>query len=237
MQTKRIKLWDLPTRLFHWLLATLVIAAIITAKIGGNAIEWHGKIGLSVVSLLAFRIVWGFAGSTYARFSSFLPTPAKIRAYLRGNWFGVGHNPLGALSVLGLLALLTIQVGTGLFANDDIAFSGPLISLIGKDLSDRLTGIHALASNVLIALIALHLAAIAFYAHVKKDNLIKPMLSGWKEIEHKEGNSVQSASGGGLLAFVAALLIGLGVYFAASGIWIASPPAPASSAGTATPAW
>ena len=164
MSTKRIKLWDLPTRLFHWLLVIGVSAALITGNIGGTAIEWHGKIGLAIVGLIVFRVVWGLIGSSHARFASFFPTPASIAAYLRGQWLGIGHNPLGALSVLGLLALVALQLSTGLFGNDDIAFRGPLYDLITKDLSDRLTAIHELTSNALIALIVLHLAAIAFYA-------------------------------------------------------------------------
>jgi len=119
MNSKRILLWDLPTRLFHWSLALAVGAAVVTGQVGGNLIDWHGRIGLFIVGLLAFRIVWGIVGSTYARFAQFFPTPAKIKAYLAGRWAGEGHNPLGALSVFGLIFLLTVQVATGLFANKD----------------------------------------------------------------------------------------------------------------------
>lgn len=231
--TKRIKLWDLPTRLFHWLLVILVSAAVITANIGGSAIEWHGKIGLAILGLIAFRLVWGVIGSTPARFASFLPTPASLRAYLRGQWRGVGHNPLGAFSVFGLLALIAVQLATGLFANDDIAFHGPLYGLIGKDLSDRLSAIHELTSNALIALIVLHLGAIVFYTHVKKDNLVRPMITGWKEVDADE--PLEAASGGGPIAFIVALLIALAVVYGGSGAWLPAPPPPA--AVQAAPAW
>ena len=233
MSKQRIRLWDLPTRLFHWLLAGLVVASFVSGKIGGNAMDWHGKFGLAILGLLAFRLVWGFAGSTYARFVSFLPTPAKVLAYLRGQWRGVGHNPLGAFSVFGLLLVLAIQVGTGLFGNDDIAFRGPLYELIGKDLSDRLTGLHKLSVNVLIALVTLHIVAIAFYVRVKKDDLIRPMLTGWKEVAPGEG---ASAPDGGALPLAVALLVAVTTVYGGSGAWLPTPPPPPVSA-PATPPW
>ena len=233
MSKQRIRLWDLPTRLFHWLLAGLVVASFVSGKIGGNAMDWHGKFGLAILGLLAFRLVWGFAGSTYARFVSFLPTPAKVLAYLRGQWRGVGHNPLGAFSVFGLLLLLAFQVGTGLFGNDDIAFRGPLYELISKDLSDRLTGLHKLSVNVLIALVTLHIVAIAFYVRVKKDDLIRPMLTGWKDVAPGEG---ASASGGGALPLAVALLVAVATVYGGSGAWLPTPPPPPVSA-PATPPW
>lgn len=220
MDVKRIKLWDLPTRIFHWSLVILVAAAIVTAKIGGNAMDWHGRIGLTILGLIAFRIAWGVVGSTYARFANFFPKPSSILAYLRGQWHGIGHNPLGAFSVLGLLALIALQVGTGLFANDDIAFNGPLFSLIGKELSDRLTSIHRLSSNGLIALIVLHLVAIMFYAYVKKNNLVMPMITGWKDVDAEHNLNAESANGGHSIAFIIALLIALAVAYAGSGAWI-----------------
>jgi len=230
MSLQRIRLWDLPTRIFHWSLVILVIASFVSGKIGGNAMIWHGRCGLAILGLLTFRLVWGIVGSTYARFLSFLPTPASLLAYLRGQWRGVGHNPLGALSVFALLGLLTFQVASGLFANDDIAFRGPLYHLIASELSDRLTGLHKLSVNLLIALVVLHLAAIAFYAHVKNDNLLKPMFSGWKEVERGQG---QSATGGGPLAFIVAVSLALAAVYGASGVWLPAPPA----APVSTPAW
>ena len=230
MHYKRVKVWDLPTRLVHWLLAICVGAALITGQIGGNAIDWHARIGLCIVGLIAFRLAWGIVGSTYARFATFLPTPSAIRAYLRGEWRGLGHNPFGALSVLALLAFIALQVGTGLFANDDIAFTGPLFSHISKDLSDRLAGIHGLTSKLLIALIVLHLAAIAFYAHIKKDNLVKPMLTGHKELaaEHEDAER-HAAKGGGPVAFVVALIVAVAAVYGASGAWIDTPAAPVAA--------
>ncbi|MDQ5907009.1 MAG: hypothetical protein QG619_2682 [Pseudomonadota bacterium] len=230
MGTQRIRVWDLPTRLFHWGLAILVAASIISGKIGGNLIDWHGKFGLAILGLLTFRIIWGLVGSTYARFASFFPTPGRIRAYLRGEWKEPGHNPLGALSVFALLGLLALQVATGLPGNDDIAFRGPLFDLVGKALSDRMTGIHKLSINLLFALIALHVAAIMFYARVRKDNLVKPMITGWKE--HPQG---RPASGGSIVALVIALALAATAVHGASGAWLpAPPPAPAAAP---TPTW
>jgi cytochrome b len=226
MPLERIRLWDLPIRFFHWLLVIFVAAAIVTGKIGGDAIDWHGKIGLVILGLIVFRIVWGVVGSSHARFASFFPTPASVLVYLRGHWKGVGHNPLGALSVFGLLALIALQVGTGLFANDDIAFRGPLSALISKELSDNLTGVHKFSINALILMIVLHLGAILFYACVKKDNLVKPMITGWKDVAPGQG---ESAKGGGRPAFIGALLIALIAVYGASGAWLSAPP-------TSTPA-
>jgi cytochrome b len=225
----RVRIWDLPLRLFHWTLLICVAGAFISVNIGGNAMVWHGRFGLTVAGLLAFRLVWGFAGSTYARFSSFVRGPAVIKAYLRGEWHGLGHNPLGALSVLAMLATLTAQVMTGLFSNDDIAYQGYLYALVGSDLSARLTGVHKLFEPVLILLIIAHLGAIVFYTRVKKENLVRPMVVGWKEVTTGE-----AASGGGLAAFIVAVSIAAIMVFAASGLWLPEPPPVAAQS---TPAW
>lgn len=233
--THRIRLWDLPTRLFHWLLAFLIVAAIVTGKIGGNAMVWHGRIGLAILGLVAFRVAWGLVGSTYARFASFLPTPSSIAAYVRGQWRGLGHNPLGALSVLGLLAMIALQVGTGLFTNDDIAFRGPLFSLVDKSFSDALTSLHRLSINGLIVLIVLHLCAIAFYAHVKKDNLVKPMITGWKDVE--PGQVSRALDGGGAIAVLFSLGVAVAAVYAASGAWLPDAKPEVPTATQQAPAW
>ena len=233
MNTERIKVWYLPTRIFHWLLFILIVGAIITGKMGGSAIDWHGRFGLATFGLITFRVAWGFIGSSHARFSGFVPRLSSLRAYLRGDWQGVGHNPLGALSVLALLAMICVQAATGIFSNDDIAFSGPLVDLVDKSLSDWLTGIHRWSINILIALIVLHLAAIVFYTKVKKDNLVRPMLTGWKNVQPGQG---KSATGGGPIAFAVALAIALGAVYAASGRWV-ERPAPTVETSTSTPAW
>jgi cytochrome b len=228
-QARRVRVWDLPTRLFHWSLLALVVTAFVTQKIGGNAMVWHGRCGLAILGLLVFRMVWGIAGSTYARFTTFVRGPRAIRDYLAGRWQGLGHNPLGALSVLALLGVLALQASTGLFANDDIAFEGPLYPLIDKALSDGFTSIHKLLEPALIALVLAHVGAILFYAHVKKDNLVKPMLTGWKLSEHGE-----DARGGGTVAFIVALALAAATVTAASGVLLPPPPPPPPNSA---PSW
>jgi cytochrome b len=180
--TIKIEVWDLPLRLFHWLLVLSVLAAFVTGELGGNLIDWHGRIGLLIFGLLVFRIVWGFVGTAHARFANFLPTPARIKAYLQGQWQGHGHNPLGALSVIALLSVMATLVGTGLFSSDDIAFHGPLFNLVDKSFSDTLSKLHNQAFTLLELLVGLHIAAIIFYVRVKKDNLVLAMLTGKKVV-------------------------------------------------------
>lgn len=221
---QRITLWDLPLRLFHWSLLALVVGAFVSVQIGGNAMVWHGRFGTAILGLLAFRLVWGLIGSTYARFASFVRGPKTIAAYLRGEWQGVGHNPLGALSVLGMLLVLFVQVLTGLFANDDIAFQGPYAVLIDNDTSIFITGLHKSNVWVLAGLIAAHLSAIFFYVRIKRENLLKPMVLGFKDVEH---TGFKSAVGGGLVAVIAAVLIGIAVAWCAHGglvPYLAPPP-------------
>ena len=177
-----ITVWDLPLRLFHWLLVFAVIGAYFTGKLGGNLTDWHDRLGGFILGLLVFRLIWGFVGTTHARFSNFVPNFSKLTTYIKGDWQGVGHNPAGALAVIALLSTLLFLAITGLFANDDIAFEGVWFHLISKELSDKLSGWHSLAFNVLLGIIIFHLAALIFYQVVKKTNLILPMLTGKKQL-------------------------------------------------------
>ncbi len=180
----KIYVWDLPLRIFHWALVFCVVACIVSANIGGNGFAWHFRFGYAVIALLSFRIIWGFMGSRYARFSSFPPSPSRALSYLKNENGGDthhGHNPLGAFSVYAMLLVLCIQVGTGLFANDAIMWDGPLRNYVSNDTSDLLTSIHKINRIVLIGLIALHLAAIVFYSRIKKQKLVKAMISGYKD--------------------------------------------------------
>lgn len=224
--SSRIRVWDLPLRIFHWALVLAVSTAIVTAEIGGDWMSLHGQAGLSIVGLVVFRVVWGFFGSTHARFIHFAPTPARLKAYWQGRWNGVGHNPLGALSVFALLGLLAVQAGTGLFSNDDIAFSGPLFVWVDEAVSGRLTGLHKQMANVLFALLALHVLAIAVYVRIKKRQLIKPMLTGWKEGAVDEAELARK--GGGPVAFGVAVAIAVTTVVAVSGV--VQPPGPTASA-------
>lgn len=227
--TTRIQLWDWPVRVFHWSLLAAVSTAIVTGKLGGSWMDWHGVAGQVILGLVVFRIVWGFLGSTYARFATFVPTPARVLAYLKGQWHGVGHNPLGALSVLALLGLLGVQATTGLFSNDDIAFTGPLAGFVEEELSLSLTAWHHRLVNVLFGLLGLHLAAILFYVHIKKDNLLKPMVTGTKDVPVTTP-APRRAGWGALLTSVA---IALATVYAASAAW--QKPAPAATPASTTP--
>jgi cytochrome b len=236
---RRVQVWDLPTRIFHWSLVAAVLTAVITGQIGGEWMRVHGIAGLVIVGLVVFRLVWGVVGPTHARFSHFAPTPAKVWAYLRGRWQGVGHNPLGAISVFVLLGLLATQATTGLFSNDDIAFTGPLAAWVSDELSARLTGWHHQVADVLLVFIGLHVVAIVFYAWVKKDNLVKPMVTGSKLVEagSAEQDTEPPVPGGvsGVRAWASLLLavtLALAAVYAASGAWrepAASAPATAET--------
>lgn len=176
-----VQVWDLPLRIFHWTLVVAIAAAYVTAEFGGSEwARWHGRIGAFVLALLVFRFVWGFIGTQHARFRSFVPTPARVAAYLSGRWQSAGHNPLGALSVIALLLLVAVQIVTGLFANDDISFAGPLSDWVSKGTSDGFTGWHQRIFYVLAGFIGLHLLAILFYLLIRRSNLVSPMISGKK---------------------------------------------------------
>lgn len=177
-----VRIWDLPTRLFHWTLALLVLVLIVTAKTGGNWMVWHMRCGYAVLALLLFRVVWGFAGGHWSRFRSFLFSPRRTWAYLRGRSAEpAGHSPLGALSVFALLVALAAQVGSGLFADDEIAFSGPLGVWVSSGTVSRATWYHTeIGQPTVIALVLLHLCAIAFYTLVRRKPLVRPMISGDK---------------------------------------------------------
>jgi cytochrome b len=179
--TTRVAIWDLPTRLFHWLLVGLIGLSWWSAEYHFDDI--HIWSGIAVLSLLIFRLLWGFFGSSTARFASFVKGPSAVFGYLQGTWRGIGHNPLGALSVIALLGMVGVQVGLGLFASDeDGIMQGPLAHLIGFDAQETVTELHEDLFNVLLALAALHVAAIVFY-RLRGKNLVKPMITGDDEVE------------------------------------------------------
>lgn len=223
MEIRKIPVWDLPVRLFHWLLVLLVVGAFITGLKGGNLIDWHGYIGIAIIGLVVFRIIWGFVGSTYARFVNFLPCPKKIIAYLKGQWHGVGHNPLGSLSVYALLGLMIFQAGTGLFANDDVAFEGPLYTLISRSTSDWLTTLHRYGMWLIVFMVSFHVLAILFYAVVKRHDLVLPMFTG---IDKTTDPEVQPRKGGGIVAFLISVVVAAGITWAVAGGLVSPPPSP-----------
>ncbi len=214
-QQAMVRVWDLPTRTFHWALAACVIASIVSARIGGNAMVWHMRLGYAVFTLLAFRLAWGLVGGHWSRFASFIYAPSTVVRYLRGEsrpdeHHDVGHSPLGALSVFGVLALLTFQVATGLFADDEIATTGPLTSLVSGATSLALTKWHTgYGQWSIIALVALHIAAILYYLLAKKRNLVRPMFTGDKQLVALVPHAVDSARSRTLAALLLAACAGL----------------------------
>ena len=183
---RAVRVWDLPTRMFHWALVFCVLGSFVSAKIGGNALVWHMRFGYVVFSLLAFRLLWGFVGGRWSRFASFLYGPATLLRYLRGQGrsdehLDVGHSPLGSGSVFALLLFLAAQVGSGLFADDEIATTGPLNKFVSTATGLGLTTYHKTGGQwALIALVLLHVAAIVVYRVRQRKDLIGPMLSGDK---------------------------------------------------------
>lgn len=176
----RIRVWDLPTRLFHWCLALAAIGLLVTGKIGGDAMVWHARLGYCVGALLMFRLVWGFAGGHWSRFASFLPSPSAAWRYVRGMPGDPrpGHNPLGAFSVYAMLLLFAAQVASGLFSETKEDFAGPLSVLASNALVHWLTGYHKIFGQwMLIALVVLHLAAIAYYI-LRGKKLVSAMVHG-----------------------------------------------------------
>ena len=180
---EQVRVWDLPTRVFHWSLAGLVLCSWVTAENG--YLKLHLCSGLTLLTLLLFRLIWGFAGSTTARYADFASGPRQALAYLRAVARGeqqphAGHNPAGSWMVLVLLAVLLVQAGTGLFSNDGVRFNGPLAAQVSSALSDRLTSLHAAMFNVTLLLVWLHIVAVLFYRYVCGENLVAAMINGLK---------------------------------------------------------
>lgn len=175
--------WDLPLRLFHWLLVTSIIASYVTAKLGIDWMQWHFYLGYGTIGLLVFRILWGFFGPRHARFSSFIHRPSAVWLYLRnmlnkGSVRSIGHNPVGGLVVLLMLLLLAVQAGTGLFTTDDVVWAGPYNSAVSSATASTLSTLHNINFNIILGVVGLHIAAILFYALYKKQNLVVPMVHG-----------------------------------------------------------
>jgi cytochrome b len=185
-ELRPVRVWDLPTRLFHWVLVLAIVASVVSAKIGGNAMVWHMRLGYLVFTLLAFRLIWGFIGGRWSRFAAFLYSPAALLQYLRRSsppqaHHDVGHSPLGALSVFALLALLGVQVATGLFADDEIATTGPLVRFVSGATSSLMTSWHkAYGQWLVISLAVLHIVAVLTYRFAQGRDLVGPMIRGDK---------------------------------------------------------
>jgi cytochrome b len=184
--TANVPVWDLPTRLFHWSLVLLVAVSVLSAKL--DVLWIHMLAGETILILVLFRLIWGVVGSQTARFSDFIKGPRAVLAYLaqarRGGPAPVtlGHNPLGGLMVVALLLVLVVQAGSGLFTSDDILVDGPLVPLASSATVGALSTLHRLLADGILILIGLHVAAVLVYLLVRKDNLIRPMITGRKTV-------------------------------------------------------
>jgi len=180
----KIRLWDLPTRLFHWGFAAAVLGAIATDLL--ENITWHSYCGYTALVLVVFRIIWGFVGPHHARFSSFVPSVSSLKTFFKDKTVSpLGHNPLGALSVIAMLLIVLVQATSGLFTDDEISFQGPLSKFLSEDMVKIMNEIHETNHVLVYGIVALHLIAIFYYQRIKKNNLIGPMVYGDKEIDPK----------------------------------------------------
>lgn len=181
-----VRVWDAPTRLFHWSLAACFVGLVVSGQIGGSTMVWHFRCGYGVLTLLLFRLVWGFQGGYWSRFGSFIYWPKQILLYLRGGrdaQQNVGHNPLGALSVFAMLTVLALQVTSGLMSDDEISAAGPLTRFVSAEWVINATYYHKeIGKLMLFLLVAFHLGAIAFYFFRHHEDLIRPMLTGNKTL-------------------------------------------------------
>ncbi len=179
----RVRVWDRPLRLFHWLLVLCLIGSFVSVKAGGYWMDWHFRFGYTALGLLVFRILWGFVGPRYARFSSFVYPPSRLVAYLRGGADmpqALGHTPVGALSVFAMLLALAVQAATGLFTSDEIATEGPLARVVSNATVATASSVHHFNQNLILILVGLHLLALLFYRLVRRVSLVKPMVVGDK---------------------------------------------------------
>lgn len=221
---KGLRVWDGPTRLFHWLLVCLLVFSWWSAE--KHMMDWHRLSGITVVGLIIFRLLWGVIGSSTARFSRFVRGPATSITYLRGGNGKIeqpGHNPLGGYSVILLLLLLTAQVASGLFATDtDVLESGPLSYLVSFDQGRWASEMHEVSFNLLLAASALHVLAILFYLIVRRRNLVTPMFTG-SDGFYRDGQGGMVAAGWLRLA-IALLIAGMVAWYLWNGLSFAPVP-------------
>ena len=191
----RIRVWDLPTRIFHWVVAVLVVFSFVTGKIGGGWLGWHMKSGYAILALVLFRVVWGIVGSETSRFASFVRGPAAFVRHARDLAAGqarrvLGHNPMGGWMVLLMLGVMLAQASSGLFADDEIATTGPLADKVSQAVVAKMTAIHYYNGWIVAGVALVHVIAIATYWMAWRENLVAPMWSGWRAVD---GSAAQPA--------------------------------------------
>ncbi|MGN1055628.1 MAG: cytochrome b/b6 domain-containing protein [Comamonas sp.] len=215
--TSRLRVWDWPTRLFHWLLAACTLGLIVTAKLGGNAMEWHLRLGHVMVALLLFRVLWGLKGGHWSRFATWCSSLARLPSYLRGKAQPidrVGHSPLGSLAAIVLLLALALQVGTGLVSDDEIAFAGSLTRWVDSATVAWATSWHhGWGEVVLWTVLGLHIAAIAYYCVVRRQGLVGAMLHGDQASEAADLPASADGPGQWLVALIFAFASAIMAYW------------------------
>lgn len=219
---RRVRIWDLPTRVFHAALLLTLVLTELTAQIGADWMLWHLRFGSLLGVLLLFRLVWGVVGGRWSRFSHFGLTPRRLWDYVRGRLDGgPGHNPLGALSVLTLLGLLAAQVSSGMLADDEVSYAGPWAVRVSAELSQLATAWHAHAGHgLLLGFVALHIAAVAFHQFLKGADLIGPMRHGDRFMA-ESGGAIKPSRDDGRSRTLALIVVGVcaGVWFFGLGGW------------------
>ncbi len=221
--TVATRVWDWPVRIVHWAMVLLLVALLITAKIG-DAMAWHIRAGEAMLAVVLFRVIWGFAGSRHARFTSFVRGPRAVVAYARSlitppHEVYVGNTPLGGWMVIALVLTLLFQAATGLFTNDDVLTEGPLVRLISKDLSDTISSFHRRNAWVVAALASAHIGAVLYYLLAFKENLIKPMLDGAKTLPATHAIAGGNEASGAMAGRAAALFA-----LCAAAVWLVVAP-------------
>ena len=216
--TPNVRVWDLPTRLFHWLLVAFVVGLIVTGNMGGDMMAWHARFGFAVLALVLFRLGWGFWGGHWSRFKQFDLNPKSALAYARHILRGshqpqLGHNPLGAWSICAVLILLALQVASGMVADDEIAFMGPFSPWASGETVTLATWYHkAVGQKLLLLWFALHICAMIFHRWRFGENLVVAMLSGDK-VFHAPSTPSQDRWAQRLLALLALALCALAVWW------------------------
>jgi cytochrome b len=186
MENEHIRVWDIPIRLFHWVLVALVTCQFLIAWVFTEQIELHVILGYLTLALIVFRIFWGFIGTTYAQFKNFLVSPTSLVAYTKGLFNqtsqskSAGHNPIGGYSTIAIIVCILVQAFSGLFCDDNVFTAGPLRRLVSDNVTSIFNQLHALNAKILVGLLCTHVLAIFWYLLVKRENLIKPMITGKK---------------------------------------------------------
>ncbi|MBS0583868.1 MAG: cytochrome b/b6 domain-containing protein [Proteobacteria bacterium] len=214
-EEKCVRVWDLPTRLFHWALVVLIALQFATAEFGFLSMQWHYRFGWATLALIVFRVLWGFAGSQTSRFADFVRGPRAVADYVRATFSAtaparIGHNPLGGWSVVAMLACVLVQALSGLFASDGIDEDGPFVDAVSNATVKLATKVHHLGESALLVLIVLHIVAVLLHRLLKHDDLVTPMITGRKRADAPA--PMRFASNGWALALfvvVAALVLAL----------------------------